>query len=507
MSQIAGAKVEADKTKVFISYSRRDRDFVDRLMAALEAQEHIEVFRDTDDILPTEEWQQRLERLIGEADTIVFCLSPNSTASDVCRWEAELAERLNKRIAPIVICDVAGDIPPALAKLNYICFTKPNEFDRSLSYLITALDADIAWIREHTRLGELSRRWEHNGKPKHQLLRSGDLDAAESWSRRRPRSAPEPTQNTISYLAASRKEAIAQARRARTIFAGVFVVFAAVLVAWRYEQWLKERYYWFTNVRSHVHTVAMAHALPPRQPFKDCAACPEMIVVPAGKFIMGSPPIEKDRFDDEDQREVTILQPFAAGRFEVTFAEWDACAANGDCSSRVVSNKWGRGQQPVIYVDWDDAKRYVAWLARITGQPYRLLSEAEWEYAARAGSTTAYSWGDDIGKGNANCYPCGRQSDERGPAPVGQFAANAFGLHDMHGNVKEWLEDCYGDYKGAPSDGLARIAGNCDSRLRVVRGGAWTEVAYDLRSARRSAMYTNNVHFDLGFRVARTLLP
>ena len=130
-----------------------------------------------------------------------------------------------------------------------------------------------------------------------------------------------------------------------------------------------------------------------------------------------------------------FAKPFAVSKFEVTFDDWDACVAYGDCNPVVRDSGWGRGRQPVINVTWDDAQRYVAWLSRMTGRTYRLLSEAEWEYAARAGTQTAYSWGDEIGKGNANCHGCGSQWDRRQTAPVGSFAANAFGLYDMLGNV------------------------------------------------------------------------
>ena len=159
----------------------------------------------------------------------------------------------------------------------------------------------------------------------------------------------------------------------------------------------------------------------------------------------------------------------------------------------------------MINVSWDDAQRYVAWLSRVTGQPYRLLSEAEWEYAARAGTTTAYSWGDEIGKGNANCDGCGSQGDEGQPAPVGSFKPNAFALYDMGGNVGQWVQDCWHEnYDGAPTDGSAWTSGDCLGR--VYRGGSWVDAPKSLRSASRdwnnSAIFR---YYDLGFRVGRTL--
>ena len=162
------------------------------------------------------------------------------------------------------------------------------------------------------------------------------------------------------------------------------------------------------------------------------------IVIPAGKFIMGSPKNESDRNASEGPpHEVTIAKPFAVSKFEVTFEEWDACAAAAACPR--VPESWGRGEMPVINVSWVDAKQYVTWLSQLTGKHYRLLTEAEWEYAARAGSNNRYSWGNDLGMGDANCDGCGSQWDLQQTAPVGSFKRNRFGLCDVHGNVWEWL--------------------------------------------------------------------
>ncbi len=250
-------------------------------------------------------------------------------------------------------------------------------------------------------------------------------------------------------------------------------------------------------------------ALKPKGTFKECADCPEMVVVPAGSFTMGSPKSEPGRSSDEGpQHKVTIARQFAVGRFEVTFDEWDACAADGGCDGYEPSDEgWGRGRRPVINVSWDDANAYVAWLAKKTGKPYRLLSGSEYEYATRAGTRTAYPWGNAVGKNNANCHACGSQWDARQTAPVGSFPANKFGLYDMVGNVREWTEDCYHDtYSGAPADGSAWIKGaNCYER--VVRGGSWLIAPAFLRSASR---YWFNADYRLdylGFRVARALAP
>ena len=235
--------------------------------------------------------------------------------------------------------------------------------------------------------------------------------------------------------------------------------------------------------------------------FRDCAECPEMVVVPAGSYRMG---------EEGQQHEVTIAAPFAVGKYEVTFAQWDACARDGGCprSPDIADDSgWGRGQRPVINVSWDDAQRYLRWLSGKTNEPYRLLSESEWEYTARAGTQTAYSWGDEIGVGRANCDGCGSRWDDRQTAPVGSFAANPWGLHDMHGNVWEWVEDCWNNsYAGSPRDGSAWRSGTCAER--VLRGGSWNYSPSYLRAAFRIRSTSGDrSYLVLGFRVARTLAP
>jgi formylglycine-generating enzyme required for sulfatase activity len=250
-----------------------------------------------------------------------------------------------------------------------------------------------------------------------------------------------------------------------------------------------------------------AKAATPRSEFKECAiGCPVMIVVPAGKFNMGSPENEADRQTTEGpQHEVTLAEPIAVSKFEVTFEEWDACVAAAACPG--APDVWGRGHRPVINVSWADAKQYVGWLVKVTGKNYRLLSEAEWEYSARAGTNTRYAWGDEPGAGNANCNGCGTQWDLEQTAPAGSFKPNAFGLYDMHGNVWEWVEDNWHEnYVGAPTDGSAWLQGG-QPVFRVIRGGSWRNESELLRAAVRQKRNIN-VRFDtLGFRVARTMKP
>jgi formylglycine-generating enzyme required for sulfatase activity len=247
-------------------------------------------------------------------------------------------------------------------------------------------------------------------------------------------------------------------------------------------------------------------ALKPKDIFKECATCPEMVVVPGGSFIMGSPTTEKGRYPNEGpQHKVTIARPFAVSKYDVTFADWDACVSVGACP-KAADSGYGRDTKPVINVGRDDAQIYVAWLSRMTGQPYRLLTEAEWEYTARAGTATAYFWGDEIGKGNANCNGCGSEWDDKQTSPVGSFKPNAFGLYDMAGNVFQWVQDCYLDnYKEAPTDGSAWTSGDCSRR--VVRGGSWDGFPQGLRAAYRFRYSTGDRNDGLGFRVGRTLTP
>jgi formylglycine-generating enzyme required for sulfatase activity len=249
--------------------------------------------------------------------------------------------------------------------------------------------------------------------------------------------------------------------------------------------------------------------------FRDCPICPDMVVVPAGEFLMGSPESERGRGRNEGPQRKVAVRAFAMGKFEATFAQWDACATEGGCKHRPHDETWGRGRRPVINVSWHDAADFVAWLARKTGKTYRLPTEAEWEYAVRgiteaSASHPPFSTGTTINYKQANydanfTYGDGKMGLFRQKTiEVGRFPRNAFGLHDMHGNVWEWVQDCYKDsYRGAPTDGSAVVSPDC--RLRILRGGAWNYFPQLLRSAYRYAT-APEIRLDIaGFRVARSL--
>lgn len=260
-----------------------------------------------------------------------------------------------------------------------------------------------------------------------------------------------------------------------------------------------------TEWRATKHTPGQEGQQKTGRSFRDCAVCPTMVVVPSGSFVMGSPPDEQNRFDNEGpQHEVTIPKQFAVSRFEVTFAEWDACVEAKGCNHRPSDVGWGRGRRPVINVSWNDIQEYLSWITRRTGKVYRLLSEAEWEFAARAGTTTTYWCGSQLGTNQANCSDCAAESLET-TSLVGSFRPNAYGLYDVHGNVWEWVEDPWHDgYRGAPTDGSVWVQSE-DNYFRVIRGGSWEGVAQDLRVAYRISASLDDRYNFLGFRIARTL--
>ena len=248
--------------------------------------------------------------------------------------------------------------------------------------------------------------------------------------------------------------------------------------------------------------------------FRDMPLAPEMVMIPAGEFMMGSPAGEAERKDDESpQHRVVIAQPFAMGRYAVTFDEFDHFVAESHYSHSPNDEDWGRGDRPVINVCWRDAVAYTDWLSEETGEDYRLPTEAEWEYACRAGTTTPFHFGDTISTDQANykgniVYGDGVAGIDRGKTvAVGSFAPNAFGLYEMHGNVSEWVADCYEEDAYRTHGDYPEMVGTWDETAHhVLRGGAWSSYPKLLRSANRNWFdYDFLTRFDSdGFRVVRT---
>ncbi len=266
--------------------------------------------------------------------------------------------------------------------------------------------------------------------------------------------------------------------------------------------------------------------------FRDCSDCPEMVVMPLGDYVMGAAPGEEEqegvssrlRGRAEPQHRVSVSDAFAVGRYEITVGEFarfvsatgrkmDGCWLSVNREWKLLDDRnWrlpGYGQterDPVVCVSWEDAKAYVDWLSGAMKQQYRLLSEAEWEYVARTGTSTARPWGAAIGRNFTDCAGCGSRWDGQRPAPSGSFSVNRFGLYDVLGNVAEWVEDCWHDtYQGAPRDGSPWDSGNCE--FRVFRGGSWIDPPSAIRSAQRDRDTPQLRSVFLGFRIARNIQP
>ena len=534
---IGGSAAATIKLKVFISYSRKDEEFAQELLAGLEAI-GCEPYLDKRDIVVGEAWEARLGRLIEASDTVVFVISPDAVKSDRCTWEVDRTCELKKRLLPIVFRSVeAAQVPTRLKQLNYIYFDKPFSFGPSLAALAIALKTEISWVREHTRIGEAALRWDTRDRADALLYRGQELGAAKTWLSAQPIYAPEPTALQLSFIktsedaeaarsnaerqrlietrAAFEREKVAHSERERALHqaqaalrkgqravaaAGISIALLVVgAFGWQQQAYLKEQYQWRIVMGPRPLTIKHMSdaAVNPGSSFKECLKyCPTMIVVPVGLFVLGSHEYENGRSPDEGpQQTIQIATQIAIGKYAVTFAEWDTCVEAGACP-RNSDSGWGREDRPAINVSWYDAQAYAEWLSRVTGKKYRLLTEAEWEYSARAGTTSPYHFDneDKIGK-----YAWFRDNSGGRSQPVGQKLPNAFGLFDMNGNVNQWVSDCYvANYSTQLSGGTTETP-NCG---RVIRGGSWISVPRVLRSASRGWITpVNRVNY-LGFRVA-----
>jgi formylglycine-generating enzyme required for sulfatase activity len=437
---------------IFVSYARSDRARVEAIATAL-ASEGFSVWWDRE-IQPGETFRGEIEKALSEAKCVIVVWSKDSVKRN---WVIEEAQEGLDRgvLVPVLVDDVVGDLPRGFKSVQA---------------------ADLT-------------QW-----------RGGREDA--NWQVVRSR---------IARLAQPTGEPVSTARRFafgnRQLIALGLLTLCALTAA---------SFYAASQYADRSTTSELANL--PSNGFMDCDRCPQMIVIPAGSFVMGSPPAEQGRFENEaPQRKVSFAKPLAVGRFEVTFDEWDACVEAGSCPS-ADDLGWGKARLPVINVSWTDVQSYLVWLRRVTGKDYRLLTEAEWEYAARAGSASRYGFGDresdlctygngadQTVKSNRSGWSVSSCSDsfER-TSPVGSFKPNQFGLYDMHGNVWEWVEDCFVEsYSHAKVDGRASTSGDCS--VRALRGGAWFSSPSVLRSASRGKATVNTRSFGYGLRVAREL--
>ena len=354
--------------------------------------------------------------------------------------------------------------------------------------------ATIAWYVKGRKSDDLI----HRGR---RLAEARALEKVADYKRQLDRNT-----ETRAYLAACR---VAQCQRRIALGVVVFAISLALYIVSQIPRWVAENklqravnaaenYRPTSPILAHGQEANKLHDF---EMFRDCADCPEMVMMPAGKFLMGSPSSEPNREEAEIPHEVSITR-FAIGKFDVTFDEWAACANGGGCRTNPEpsDSHWGRGRHPVINVTWNDTQEYVLWISRRTADTYRLLSEAELEYAMRAGTLTPYYTGASINEFQANF-----DSMVGHTHPVGSYPPNAFGLYDMAGNVWSWVQDCWNtNYQGAPTDGSAWTTGDCDER--VVRGGSWADIARNLRSAYRSRRnYSGDRYGNFGFRLARTI--
>jgi formylglycine-generating enzyme required for sulfatase activity len=391
------------------------------------------------------------------------------------------------------------------------------------------------WLKEDTALlgvmdgvKRASRDWAANAKSATWLTHTTDrLRAAERLLERQDLAANlEPTDR--NYLKACRDNELAgqrKAHRLRASFAFLTLLLAAACVAWLERDVLDHYYRWHIAMGASVLAADEEKKLAaqPNAEFAECKrGCPQMVVVPAGKFMMGTAgpmPASCGDFNlcEEPQHEVTIMNPFAISKTEVTFAQWYKCVDAGACREPEVPREsrekapfcyppHARDDRPVIQVSWQDAVDYTKWLSNLTGQEYRLPSEAQWEYAARAGSPASYSFGDDETK--LDQYAWFNDNSGNETHPVGKKKPNAFGLYDMHGNVLEWVEDhVFNTYEGAPADGSTWLNPGLWHR-RIVRGGSWKDPPDKLRSASRDGGTADGRGYcHVGFRVGRTLKP
>ncbi len=435
---------------VFLSYNREDQPKAKLIAEALEGA-GFQVWWDTV-LRAGQTYDEVTEKQLRDAWAVVVLWSSRSVQSKWVRGEATLGERKSALI-PVMIesCE------------------RPIMFELIQTADLTNWQGDLA---DSNWLGFVADVREH-------VDRKRNAEAAASAA---------ATQASASGAAQERKRAKKKGGGGG-LFLGAGLIAAAAAGFFFWQQYQAQM--GATPTQAAVTQAPPASAVQPE--FHDCDGCPEMVRLPGGEFLMGSPENEPGRRGWEGQQREVRVPAFAISKHEVTLAQWDSCYAAGSCGGYTPTDRgWGRGARPALMVSWNDAQAYVHWLSQRTSRNYRLPSEAEWEYAARGGASTAYWWGPQY---DASKVALGQTNE------VGSHAANAFGLFDVTGNVAEWAEDCYvNGYTSAPNDGRPLLEGNC--AMRVIRGGSWREDANGLRIASRGRIGRTTRDGGVGFRVA-----
>jgi formylglycine-generating enzyme required for sulfatase activity len=482
--------------RAFISYSHADTDWAKWLHRGLESfridKELVgrstatgtippalrPIFRDRDDFTAGHTLnEQTLAALDASAALIVLC-SPASAKSHYVNEEIRLfkSRHATRPVIPLIV-----DGKPDDAELE--CFPSALKFK---------IDAKGRVTKKSVEVLAADARNDGDGK---------DLALAKVIAGLLGLSSDD----VFRRAERERRAATRRRRRVQALVGLLALLLALGGLGWLKQAYLREQSHWRWTMLPDVLTAAAERKLKPGVEFTECKnGCPSMVVLPAGSFMMGSKE-EASPANERPQHGVTIAKPFAAGKYEVTVGEWQTCVEAGACPPYDWS---GLSDMPMAKVTWDEAVQYVAWLSRVTGKPYRLLSEAEWEYAVRAGTTTLYSFGDD--EAELRGYAWYKDNAKGRSHFAGLLKPNGFGLHDMHGNVAEYVQDCFhNSYDGAPGDGTPWMSGATPAsrcgKYRVFRGGAWNDGAGNVRSASRSLFTHDQGANEIGFRVARDL--
>jgi formylglycine-generating enzyme required for sulfatase activity len=511
--------------RIFISYSRIDRDFAQLLISILLRLGH-DAYIDEKDIEPGEPWQDRLSKLILGSTVVVFVLTKDSAASSVCRWEVEEAVRLKKRILPVVPQRFSHlEAPRELARLNFIFFDNAEAIDSSAITLDRAIRVDLPWLREHTRLAELATSWDQNGRRQSDLLRGPALEQAGRWMISRPDDAPGITDLQRLFLAEGRR--LARSRQRNWVFAltGTAVAlllasFGAVYGAYRDDVDAFVRWLWhgLPMVRQHFlpFRLVSSHAARPFTQFRECDnddLCPEIVMpAPTGGFSIGYLGVDRKYFRSDQEKRATdmrIIHAFAIARTPVSESQWFTCIRSGICRSEPgdIGAPSLDPTRPMRGLSKAQADQYAEWMSKATGAVYRLPSEVEYEYSTRAGSQTIFSWGDDFDPSKVHCRFDGDcQSNGLRDEPVSpkRFMANKWGLFSTNGNVFQWMADCYtSNLNQLPSDGRPYTKEGCATF--TVRGGSFLSTAGSSTSSFRIDYTMGSKPRNLGARVVRLM--